>query len=74
MLALLPLKVWEQFVDEFLSILKHTHLKNFFNYIRNLSQSIKFTTEEEGMENQHFLKRDSGKISVLVQRKPTHTD
>ena len=48
--ALHPPKVWEQFVDDVYSILKRTHLKNFFHNINNLHQNIKFTIEEE-MEN-----------------------
>ena len=52
--ALHPPKVWEQFVDDVYSILKRTHLKNFFHNINNLHQNIKFTIEEE-MENQRFL-------------------
>ena len=48
--ALHPPKVWERFVDDVYSILKRTHLKNFFHNINNLHQNIKFTIEEE-MEN-----------------------
>ena len=29
------------------SILKRTHLENFFHHINNLHQNIKFTMEEE---------------------------
>ena len=45
-----PPKVWERFVDDVYSILKRTHLENFFHHINNLHQNIKFTMEEE-MEN-----------------------
>ena len=45
--ALHPPKVWERFVDDVYSILKHTHLENFFHHINNLHQNIKFTMEEE---------------------------
>ena len=37
-MALHPLKVWEQFIDDVYSILKPTHLKNFFHHINNLQQ------------------------------------
>ena len=43
-----------------------------------LDQNIKFTMEEESNGELAFLdtllKRNNGKISVLVYRKPTHTD
>ena len=76
--ALHPPKVWERFVDCIDSILKRTHLENFFHHINNLHQNIKFIMEEESNEELAFLdtllKRSNGKISVLVYRKPTHTD
>ena len=76
--ALHPLKVWEQFVDDVYSFLKRTHLENFFHHINNLHQNIKFTMEEESNGEQAFLetllKRNNREISVLVCRKPTHTD
>ena len=75
--ALHPPKVWERFVDEVYSILKRTHLENFFQHI-NLHQNIKFIMEEESNGELVFLdtllKWDNGEISVLVCRKPTHTD
>ena len=73
-----PPKVWERFVDGVYSILKRMHLENFFHHINNLHQNIKFTTEEESNGELAFLdtllKRIKGEISVLVYRKPTHTD
>ena len=66
-------KVWEGFVDDVYSILKRTHLENFLHHINNLHQNIKFTMEEEEFLDL-LLKRKNGKISVLVYRKPTHTD
>ena len=54
------------------------HIENFFRYINNLHQKIKFTIEEKSDRELAFLdsslKRNNGKISVLVHRKPTHTD
>ena len=53
------------------------HLKNFFHDIDNLYQNIMFTTKEESngepVSLDTLLKRNSGKISVLVYRKPKHT-
>ena len=73
-----PPKVWEQFVGDVYSILKWTHLENFFHHINNLHQNVKFTMEEESNGELAFLdtllKRNNGEISVLVYRKPTHTD
>ena len=76
--ALHPPKVWERFVDDVYSIVKRTHLKNFFHRINNLHQNIKFTMEEGSNGELAFLgtllKRNNREISVLVYRKPTHTD
>ena len=76
--ALHPPKVWQRFVDDVYSIFKRTHLENFFHHINNLHQNIKFTMEEESNGELAFLdtllKRNNGEISVLVYRKPTHTD
>ena len=76
--ALHPPKVWKQFVNEVYSILKCTLLENFFHHISNLHQNTKFTMEEESNGELAFLdtllKQNNGKISVLVYRKPTHTD
>ena len=74
----LSLGVWERFVDDVYSIVKRTQLENFFHHINNLLQNIKFTMEEESNGELAFLdtllKRNYGEISVLVYRKPTHTD
>ena len=73
-----PPKVWEQFVDDIYSVLKWRHLENFFHHINNLHQSIKFTMEGESNGELAFLvtllKQNNGEISVLLYRKPTHTD
>ena len=70
--ALHPPKVWERFVDDVYSILKRTHLENFFHHINNLHQNIKFTMEKESNGELAFLatllKRNNGKISVLVYK------
>ena len=64
--ALHPPKVWERFVDDVYSILKRTHLENFFHHIKNLHQNITFTMEEES----------NGELAFLdtLYRKPTHTN
>ena len=76
--ALHPPKVWQQFNDDAYSILKRTHLENFFQNIKNLYQNVKFTIEEGSNGELAFLdtllKRNNRKISVLVYRKSTHTD
>ena len=60
------------------SILKRTHLETFFHHINNLYQNIKFTMKEESNGELAFLdtllKLNNGEISLLVYRKPTHTD
>ena len=76
--ALHPLKIWERFVDDVYSIFKHTHLENFFHHTNNRHQNIKFTEEKESNGELAFfdtlLKQNNREISVLVYRKPTHTD
>ena len=37
-----PPKVWQRFADDVYSILKGTHLENFFHHFNNLYQNIKF--------------------------------
>ena len=73
-----PPKFWEQLVDDVYSIIKSTHLENFFHSINCLHQKVKFTMEVEGNGELALLgillKRNNGKISLLVYRKPTHTD
>ena len=53
-------------------------MEKFFHHINNLHQNIKFTTEEENNGELAFLdillKQNNGEISVLVYRKPAHTD
>ena len=65
-----PPKVWERIVDDVYSILKRTHLENFFHHINNLHQNITFTMEEEINRElvvlDTFLKRNNGEISVSV--------
>ena len=76
--ALHSLKVWERFADDVYSILKRTHLENFFHHINNLHQNIKFIMEKESNGELAFLdtllKRNNGEISVLVYKKLTHND
>ena len=76
--ALHPQKIWERFFDDVYSIVKRTHLENFFRHINNLHQNINFAMKEESNGELAFLdillKRNNGKISVLVCRQPTHTD
>ena len=76
--ALHPPKAWERFVEDIYSTLKRMQLESFFHHINNFHQNIKFTMEEESNGELAFLdtllKRNNGEISVLVYRKPIHTD
>ena len=76
--ALHPPKVWERFINDVYSIFKRTYLDKSFQHINNLYQNTKFTSEEESNGKLVFLdtllKRNNREISVLVNRKPTHTD
>ena len=82
-MALHHLKVWEQSPDDIYSILRLMHLENFFHYISNLHQNIKFSIEEESASFKsscqelaflNILLKHNAKIFVLVHRKPTQTD
>ena len=70
--------VWERFVDHVYSTLKRTHFEKIVHHINNLHQYNKFTMEKESNGELAFLdtllKRNNGQISVLVYRKPSHTD
>ena len=72
-----PQIFWELF-DDVYSILKRTHLENFFHHINNLHPHIECTMEKVSNEELTFLdtlsKRNNGKISVLVYRKLPNTD
>ena len=76
--ALHPPKVCGKLFDDVYSILKRTHLENFLHHINNLYKNFKFAMEEESNGELAFLgtllKRNNGQISVLVYRKPKHTD
>ena len=71
-------RVWERLVDGMYSIPRRTHLENFFHTVNNFRQNIKFIMGQESNGELPFLdtllKRDNEKISVLVHRKPTHSD
>ena len=74
-----PPKAYERFVDDTFSIIKRTHLQGFFDYMNSLHPKIQFTIEEENDGSLPFLdtllkRNGDGSISVLVYRKPTHTD
>ena len=68
--ALHPPNVWEQFVDGVYSIVKRTHLENFFHHINNPHQNIKFTVDEESNGELAFLntllKRNTGECCFLL--------
>ena len=73
--ALYLLKFCKQFADDAYSILKRMQL--FPSHQQSLS-NIKFTMEEERNGEQEFcdtlLKRNNGRISVLVYKKLRHTN
>ena len=69
----LPSKVWERFVDDVLLIFKRTHLENFFHPINDLHQNIEESNGKVGFL-ETLLKQNNRNISVLVYRKPMHTN
>ena len=73
-----PLKGWEPIFGDVYFILKRGRLESFFHHINYLHQNIEFTMEEQSNGElallDTLLKRNNGEISVMVYRKPTHTD
>ena len=71
-------KFGKQFVDDVYSIIKRAHLETFSHHIKNLHQNFKFTMKEENNGELAFLdtllKRNNWKTSVLLYRKPAHTN
>ena len=55
-----------RFVDDVFSILKRTHLENFFYRINNLDQNIKLAMEIA------LLKRNNRKVCALVMERSVH--
>ena len=76
--ALHPSKVWEQFANDIHSVLKHMQLENLFYHINSLHQNIEVTMEEKVYNRElvflDTLLKHNGKISILVYKKPKHTD
>ena len=74
--ALHPPKVWKQFLDDIYDILS-LNVRIWKTFSINLHQNIKFNMEEESNGDRAFdtlLKQNNGEISVLIYRKPTHTE
>ena len=74
-----PPKCYERFVDDTFTIIKRSVLHPFFDHMNSLHPKIQFTIEEENDGSLPFLdtllkRNNDGTISVLVYRKPTHTD
>ena len=74
-----PPKAYERFVDDTFCIIKRDRIEAFHKHINSLEDKIKFTIEEEQDGKLPFLdtllkRNEDGSISVLVYRKPTHTD
>ena len=66
-------KVWERFVDDVFLIFKRTHLEKFFHPINDLHQNIEESNGKLAFL-ETLLKQNNRKFSVLVYRKPMHTD
>ena len=67
----------KNFFDDFHSIFNLKHFESFFHRINNLHQNNKFPMEEERNVKlvflDYLLKRNNGKIFVLIYVKHTHT-
>ena len=77
-MVLNPSKVWERFIDDVYSILKHKYFQNFPITSRIFIKKLSFTMEEESVGELSFLhtllKQKNEEISALVYKKPTDTD
>ena len=69
-MALHPPKVWDRFVDD----VYFSSWKTFSNISAIFIKILSLLWRRKVMENQRFLKRNNGEISVLVYRKPIYTD
>ena len=74
-----PPKVWKRYVDDVFSIIKRSFLRSFYDHLNSLHTKIKFTIEEENDNCIAFLdtsvkRHEDQSLSVLVYRKPTHTE
>ena len=72
-------RIYKRFVDDIVSVIKRENLEQFHNHINTLHPKIQLTIEEESDVELPFLdtllkRKPDGTISILVYRKPTHTD
>ena len=69
---------WKRYVDDIITAIPTTQIKNFTNHLNSQNENIKFTAEIE--EDKHIplldllpLHMDDGSINFEVYRKPTHS-
>ena len=68
----IPLRCYKKFVDDTFIIIKEADLNDFFNHMNSIHPKIKFTILP--FLDTMLKRNNDGSISVLVYRKPTHTD
>ena len=71
--------VWCRYVDDVLSIVKRSLVKDFFDHLNSQHGGISFTVEVEREGRLHFMdvllqRRENGTISTDVYQKPTHME
>ena len=72
-------RLWVRFVDDTCVIIRRSELENFFKFLNNLDDNIKFTQEPCKDNKLPFLDclisvESDGTLSTTVYRKPTHTE
>ena len=73
------LTIWKRYVDDTMVALCDELLEDFTNHINSIHPAIKFTREEEtngniAMLDTNITRSNTGSLSFMVYRKPTHTD
>jgi hypothetical protein len=73
------IKFYRRYVDDIFAIIKSRSLKQILADMNSFNQQVQFTVEEEENGSISFLdvlltRKDNGKLSKKVYRKPTHTD
>ena len=74
-----PPRLWKRFVDDVLSVILKTEVHNYLVFLNEQHPRVRFTMEVETEGSLPFMdvlfsRKEDGKLSRKVYRKPTHTD
>ena len=72
-------RLWQRYADDTFVIQKEIHKQDFLQHINSVDPAIQFTGEQQGGWCHPFLDtivkpEAGGNLSIIVYRKPTHTD